>query len=99
MNETGGKWTPELKIQAFKEGVTVMGLAVVIFTLALAWASLGYSGNDTQMANVMASWPRRLLRAATARGSWGPKSPARPKSCAACATPCARLRGPDTRGA
>lgn len=52
MNESGSKWTPELKIQAFKEGVTaLMGLAVVIFTLFLAWKSLTYSANDMQMAN------------------------------------------------
>ena len=53
MNKSGSKWTPDLKIQAFKEIVTAaMGLAVVIFTLVLAWTSLTYSANDTQMANV-----------------------------------------------
>lgn len=53
MNESAGKWTPELKMQAFKEIVTaIMGLAVVIFTLVLAWSSLTYSANDAQMSNV-----------------------------------------------
>ncbi len=52
MNESGPKWTPELKIQAFKEGITaLMGLAVVIFTLWIAYASLAYTANREQMSN------------------------------------------------
>jgi pyruvate/2-oxoglutarate dehydrogenase complex dihydrolipoamide acyltransferase (E2) component len=45
-------WTPEVIIQAFKEGVTaLLGLAVVIYTLVLAGQTIALVGQEQKMAD------------------------------------------------
>ena len=53
-NEAAKKifWTPEQKMQAFKEVVTaILALIVVGYTLHLSWTTFGYVGQEKKMAD------------------------------------------------
>jgi hypothetical protein len=44
-------WTPELKLQAFKETITgILGITVIVYTLFVAYQTLGFVGDQTKMA-------------------------------------------------